>query len=233
VRSAHRKRTTPSARARISSLNSRAFTLVELLVVMGIMAILTAISIPSILGIVRSSSLTSGSNSLNNQLNFARQYAMANNCQVEFRFYQLPDPTTSSTTPSIYRAFQSLAVPNDGSADVALTKVTYLPTQIYILGSVGVSSLLQTVAGKTSPTYVLGTAAGTPLGTYAASSYNYYAFHFKPDGSTDLDPSSANVWYISLGNQHDALLSTNNLPANFVTLQVNPLNGRVRAFRPN
>ncbi len=211
---------------------SQGFTLVELLVVLGIIAILTALTIPSIIGIVRSSSLTTGSNALTNQLTFARQYAMAKNCQVEFRLYQLPDPTTpSSTTPAVFRAFQSLAVPTDGSADTAITKVTFLPVQIYMVNNITVSSLLQAPASQSSPTYVAGATAAVPLGTYAPSSYNYYAFHFKPDGSTDLNPSG-NTWFVSLANQHDTLQAATGVPTNFVTIQVNALTGRVQSFRP-
>jgi hypothetical protein len=58
-------------------------------------------------------------------------------------------------------------------------------------------------------------------------------FHFKPDGSTDLNPASSTTWFISLANQHDPVQAASGLPNNFVTVQVDAQSGRVRSFRPN
>ena len=211
----------------------RGFTLVELLVVLGIITILSALSIPAISGIMRSSRMTGAGSTLGGQLNVAQQYAMSRNCEVEVRLYQLPEGSTpSATTPTVYRAIQSFAVPTNGSAKVPITKVIYLPDQICIMNNVTYSSILQTPSGETYPEHVLGTTAGTALGPYPPASYNYYDFHFKPDGSTDLDPSSAQSWFISLVNERDPVLATG-LPANFVTLQINATSGRVSNYRPN
>jgi len=210
---------------------SGGFSLVELLVVIAIAAILAALSAPAIMGVLRSSSLTTGGANLSGQLNAARQYAMSRNCQVEFRFYQLPDPTTpSATTPSVFRAFQSLMVPASGPTDIAITKVTFLPNQVALMSNAVYSSLLA-IGASGSPTYVAGTTANTPLGPYPPNSYNYYAFHFNPDGSTDLNPNSAQAWFVSLVNL--PLQSSTSLPANFITLQINALSGRVSNYRPN
>lgn len=215
-------------------LRLRGFTLVELLIVLAIIAILAAISIPATTSMMRSSSLTSAGSTLASQLNVAQQYAMSRNCRVEVRLYQLPDAgAPSATTPTVYRALQSFAVPTNGTADVPITKVIYLPDQICIVSNVTYSSLLQTSATMSSPSYTTGTTAGTPLGPYAPSSYNYYAFCFKPDGSTDLDPSSAQAWFLSLINQRDPVQSATGLPSNFVTIQINATTGRVSNYRPN
>jgi uncharacterized protein (TIGR02596 family) len=210
----------------------RGFTMVELLVVLAIMAILISISAPAIVGIMRSSRLTVGSTQFVNQLALARQYAMANNCQVEVRIYQLPDTATpSSTTPSVYRAFQSYALSSSGGTATPVTKLLYLPDQIYIVNNTTVSSLLN-YSASSSPYYSTGTTAGASLGTWPASSYNYVYFHFKPDGSTDLIPSASPGWYVSMANQHDPVQSSTGLPNNFVTLLIDALTGHVRYFRP-
>jgi uncharacterized protein (TIGR02596 family) len=208
------------------------FTLIELLVVMAIMIVLASLSIPAISSLMRSSNLTVGSNSLTSQFNLSRQYAMTKNCQVEIRLYELPDASApSSTSPSVYRAFQSFSLDNSGAQTNALTKAIYLPNQIYMVANSTASSLL---VSQSPPYSVLGTAVGAPLGPYPPASYNYLAFHFKPDGSTDLNPNSAQLWYVSLANQHDKIQdATSGLPANFITVQIDALTGRVRYFRPN
>ncbi len=210
-------------------LNS--FTLIELLVVLAIMAILASLSIPAFLSVVRSSSLTAGGTRLVDQFNLARQTAIAKNCEVEFRLYELPDPSApSSSSPTVYRAFQSFSLDHDGSQTNAITKVITLPANIAAVNNSTVSSLLP--ASPSNPPYsVSGSVAGTPLGAYPPNSYRYMDFHFKPDGSTDLNLGS--TWFISLANPSDPIQGTTGLPNNFVTVQVDAQSGHVRSFRPN
>src|SRR5579871_1519334 len=120
-----------------SRLNS--FTLIEMLVVLAIMAILTSLTIPAAIKVLRSSNLTAGGNRLVDQLALARQTAMARNCHVEFRIYELPDPTiSSSATPAVYRAFQSFSLDNDGSQTNAISKVIFLPDGIAMVNNISV-----------------------------------------------------------------------------------------------
>jgi uncharacterized protein (TIGR02596 family) len=211
------------------------FTLVELLVVMAIIVILIAITVPAFFNMMRTSSLTTGGNRLVDQLNICRQLAMTKNCQVEFRFYQLPDANAPvASAPSVFRAFQGFSLDNGGSQTNAITKVMYLPSQIYIAANTTASTLLST---NNPPYYVAGTSpttAGNSVGVYPPASYNYLDFHFKADGSTDLTPTFASPWYVSLANQHDKIQNAaSGLPANFITVQIDANTGRARYFRPN
>ncbi len=209
------------------------FSLVELLVVLAIMAILAAVATPAITGLMRSSSLTAGGNRLVDYLNLSRQAAMAKNCRVEFRMYQLPDPTVpSSSAPTVYRAFQSFSLENNGSQTNAISKVSFLPDGIAMVNNATVSSLLP--ATPSNPPYLVsGATAGYTVVNYPPSSYNYMAFHFKPDGSTNLNPNSTSSWFVSLANQRDSIQGTNALPNNSYTVQIDAQTGRVRSFRPN
>lgn len=208
------------------------FTLVELLVVLAVMAILIALSIPAATGLLRGSRLTTSGQSLASQLSLAQQFARSQNCLVDFRIYQLPDPTTpSATTPTVYRAFQSFSISPDGATFTPITKIVYLPTPICIVNNTTYSSLLNPGTAGSPPFFTTGNSTGAPLGTYPASAYNYIDFHFKPDGKTDLNPISPQ-WFLSLASL--PIQSAAGLPAvNFVTLQINATTGQVATYRPN
>ncbi|HEY8967070.1 MAG TPA: Verru_Chthon cassette protein D [Candidatus Methylacidiphilales bacterium] len=211
---------------------SRAFSLIELLVVVAVMGCLAALAAGAFASISRSAGLNAGGNLLLDQLNLARQTAIAKNCQVEFRIYQLPPADAPADAgPSIYRAFQSFAISSDGTRTNAVSRVGYLPRGIQIARKESLSSLLQP---KDPPFASEGTAAGVRVGNYPPASYTYVAFHFRPDGGTDLGTGVAQAWYLSLAGEKDlAREGEESLPANFVTVQLDPKTGRVRSFRPN
>ncbi len=202
------------------ALDARAFSLVELLMVICLIIVLAVLALPAFSNISRGSNLTTGGTRLVDQLELARQTAVTRNCMVEFRIYQLPkagDPPTGS--PSVYRAFQVFSLDADGTQTNALTRVTTLPDNIYIVPGAAVSSLLDTQQG-TSP--VLVTAPAKPLGAYPPGSYRYVSFRFKPNGGTDLNAAPAASWHLSLAITGDAPGGLG-VPANFFTVQLNAL----------
>lgn len=207
----------------------RAFSLVELLVVICIIIVLAVLTIPAFSSMSRGSNLTTGGTRLVDQLELARQAAVTRNCSVEFRIYQLPkagDPPNG--VPEVYRAFQVFSLDADGTQTNALTRVAKLPDNVYIVPGEAVSSLLDTQQG-TSPSLV--TAPTKPLGEYPAGSYRYVAFRFKPNGGTDLNAAPAKSWHLTLALTGDATGSLS-VPDNFFTVQLNALTGRTRLFRP-
>lgn len=209
----------------------RAFSLVELLMVVCLILILAALTIPAISQLSRGSSLTTGGTRLVDQLEFARQMAVTRNCTVEFRIYKLPKPGDAMNgAPALYRAFQVFSLDADGTQTNALTRLTLLPDNVYIVNDTSVSSLLDAQQG-TSPLLVDGVASGKPLGGYSPSSYQYVAFRFKPSGGTDLNAAPAKSWHLSLGLTGDAIKELG-VPDNFYTIQLNALTGRTRLFRP-
>ena len=205
------------------------FSLVEVLVVLAIIAILTAAAVPAISSTMRAYQLETTSQTVVNQLSLARQNALSINQCVEVRFYYLPDYNQPvSATPAVYRAMQcfSQGAPNASGTSVLtpLTKPCFFPAPIIVSMAISpnpVSPLL-----STSPATPATTDLSLPV---YGSNYRYSSFQFKPNGSAGSLSSTSNS--MTLVIQNDALGSTG-LPKNYVTLQVDPLVGTVRAFRP-
>ncbi len=203
------------------SASARGFSLMELLVVVGIMAILAAVAIPAMTSNNNAANLTSAAQRLADEMRLAQQTATTRNLPVEVRFYLLPDPT--NTSAKIYRGFQSFLV-NDDSTYQPLTKASFLPTGITTNTSAAYSTLITEFTPLTS-TFSVPTAGTT---------YQYVAFQFRSDGSTNLAsaPNAGGSWCVTLEPQREKEGSTPGLKANFATLQIDPLIGRVKVIRP-
>jgi uncharacterized protein (TIGR02596 family) len=216
---------------RFSSSPSRrsAFSLIEMLAVLAIISIITAAAVPIINSTFRSYQLDSAGQVMINQLNLARQTALSQGRAVQVRLYLLPDYNlATSGTPVVYRGMQSF-IESDPTTNSVTPPITALVKPTFFQAPVIISSA--TSPNPVSP--ILPTTATTPLPTDPSlpiyqTNYKYATFHFKPDGSTDLS-SGANSVSLVLENDKTA---ANGLPANFQTIEIDPLNGAVQSFRP-
>lgn len=210
------------------------FTILELLVVMALITILAALTLPSISSVTMGSSLSVGGDKLQGFLQSARQSALAQNHQVEVRFYQYPDlsqpgESIASSSTWHFHGFQMFQISDSGSA-TPLGKLQKLPQGIVIDANPTLSSLLTNTKTFTPP---LDPQVSLPnIGT----SYNCSAFRFRANGSTGLSispPSPPGVWCLTL---HSLLVpgsdNLSSLPTNYITLQIDPISGAVVMFRP-
>jgi uncharacterized protein (TIGR02596 family) len=186
-------------------VKNRAFTLLELLVVIAIIAILSVLALPAWNGIAGGQRLTSASQSLSDGLRLAQQLALAKSTPVEFRLYKV---LPSDGGASNYCAYAFYQITDSGITN-QLAKLTYFPKGTSLSTAANYSTLLTNGPGIDS------------------LSRAYNSFKFRPDGSTDLPPSSR--WYATLVRDREATNST--LPPNYITIQIDPLNGNVRFFR--
>lgn len=196
----------------------QAFSLVELLVVIAVMVILLALLAPAFQNVGRALSLTTASQSLAGSLMEARGAALTRNRSVEIRFYNLPPK--EGVGPPATRAFRAFVLDEEGTSSQPLNRIRYLPTGIVLAEEEEFSSLLSPATLSQDTEDLPGQAAAT-----------YHSFRFKPDGSTNLDPSRAGGWFVTL-RPESAELKANGLPANFVTIQIDPVTGLLRQFRP-
>lgn len=169
----------------ISLRGRRAFTLIEMLVVVAIMAILMSLVAPSVVSLMQSGNLNKSAETLTDELNYARQIALSQNRDVEVRFYQLPSPTNSQDLQ--YRAFRSFAAIGSSTTKSPLTTVRNLPAPIIIsTGTDGsgnpVSTLLD--AGNANRS---GLMTGTEnIAAYGSTPTPYISFLFRATGGRTL-----------------------------------------------
>ena len=236
------------------STASRAFSLVELLVVIAVIAIIAGYAVPAVTSMLKGSQLTQGSQMVVDQIALARQTALSRNRSVEVRFYKYADPETPGEDLEkqdtwLFHGLQTFEILDNGVA-LPLGTVQRLPVNV-IMHEKELSTLINgrrdasgkfSVPGNTDPGI-----PGMPSGIAVKDQYVYTAFRFLPDGSTDLSPTGAtgtgtpattvgDSWYVTLVNPKDVnatkLGVKDGEAGNYFTLQIDPVTGSTRSYRP-
>jgi uncharacterized protein (TIGR02596 family) len=235
----------PINHPRFSSRRRSAFTLVEMITVVGIIALLVALATPALVDVIRSTRLNSSGDSLSNRLSLAQQSAVAKSTEVEMRFYQYIDPSNSdaAATPVFY-AYQVVETPNSRDPR-AISEVYYLDSGTVLSNNQTLSPMLQTAVAQTPDSrqqYVFKPSTGV-----APSSVTYSALRFYPDGSCRVltggtagqtAAASAIAYtlqpltqtFLTIVESRD-LLNTG-VPTNFYCMQIDSYTGKVRTYRP-
>ena len=95
------------------SNSAKGFSLIELMVVLGVVGLLLAIAAPNLFSLISSNTLTGEGQVLRNQLTYAQQIAISKNADVEVRFFRMPD-LDAAQTEEAFRAFQLFQYNSDG-----------------------------------------------------------------------------------------------------------------------
>lgn len=197
------------------------FTIVELLVVMTVATVLLSLAANVAQDIVQANQVTTAGETVVDELRLARYTAITRNRVVEVRFYK-PTSLNAFGEESGVTSLQAFMFDQDNNKATPVREVRHLPNAVKISEDATLSTLITAERlkndWKTGDDQIAIGDAGTD--------YTAYRVRFLPDGSTDLDTQQR--WFLTLYPQNDH----KSLPSNYVTVQVKPSRGNIRAFRP-
>jgi uncharacterized protein (TIGR02596 family) len=193
-------------------MNSRrGFSLVEILVVLGIAVVLLALALPAFLGQSKAANLRHGAEQLQGELLLARQQALALNSPHEVRFF-------AKAGAAGFTAYQTFRVESDGT-QTAASKVRQLPENVVIPNEAELSPLL-------TESTMTGTQSG---GAPAVAGWAYAAFQFRSSG--ELADVAAEKAFLTLVDAQKPR-APGALPDNYARVSVQPITGMVSVAQP-
>jgi prepilin-type N-terminal cleavage/methylation domain-containing protein len=251
----------PRRRFAASSFETRhGFTLLELLIVVGIVALLMVLIAPAFTTIKGGSDVTSAAYTIKGVLDTARTYAKANNTYTWVGFYEenVNNPASpNSDPPAVGRIIMSIVASTDGtnlaSGNAAidptkliqvgkLTKIGNLHLATFTDGS-GTGSTFDTRPPVTfnGTQYTLAGIANSttpfqyPVGSPAPpSQYTFLkAVQFSPRGEAQVNNNTNSLQTaaeIAFEPTHGATVPAS-IPANVVAVQFTGLGGAVKIYR--
>lgn len=229
----------------------RAFSLIEMLVVIALVAMILASSTPALMRTMQATRLASTGDSIMGAITEAKQLSYAQNVPVELRFFKYADQDFPGSTVQLFRSYQmfKIVTVTQGVGSNAQTLESVVPVNtlsklsdgVIIAAGTDLSPLLNGQNG-TSLDDVKPNAAGG-VGYSGVSGAKYNALRFMPDGSCRKVSAQQNGFaqleYGTLPNSFFTLtynsgqeVTTGNLPKNFYTIQVDPFTGKARNYRP-
>jgi uncharacterized protein (TIGR02596 family) len=219
------------------SPRAQGFSLIELIIVISVIVIIAAFTLPAMNTVLKGSQLSQGAGLVIGQLNLARQQALSRNRAIEVRFYRYADPEVPGedvTQPATgkFRAMQLFQVLTSGVA-LPIDKVVTLPGGVMFAysESKGLSSLLDKASASTPKKPGTDDKNAPRLPRGVDYNYEYISFKFNQDGSTDRSPTA--MWYVTLVGANENLEAAGVPPPNFFTVQVDPVSGVTKTYRPN
>lgn len=190
-----------------------AFSLLELLVVIAIIGLLSALALPAFNSVLQGGQISQATTQIISTLSLAMQRATSENRAVTVRLI-------AGTADGKFR-FMQLLGRAPGGALIPLDRLMKLPDTAQMAAAPALTSFFNL------PVQTAG--AGDPSIPGSGVSYRFVEFQIRPDGRLGLDVGKK--WFITLFAEREDPARTLP-PANFATIQIDPVNGGITYFRP-
>ncbi|MEQ1933977.1 MAG: Verru_Chthon cassette protein D [Fimbriimonadaceae bacterium] len=208
-----------------SRCSRAAFSLVEMLAVIGVIGLIAATTTPMLFSTMKANRLTAAGEEMVNRISLAQQMAVSRNHEVELRFYHFADPE-DTTAGDHYRASLIVEPAPDPDAPTAiaykvLSEMSYLRGGIVIANDPNLSPPFAESSrddNADTDAYVRNAAA------------KYKTIRFFPDGSCDLTVVT-NEAYMTVVDARE-FENAKAIPKNFFAIQVDHYTSRVTPYRP-
>jgi len=220
-------------------LTRRGFSLIEMLVVLGVIGLIAGFAVPSITDALKGSTLTQAADLLTAQIATASETSTIENESISIEFYKYADSQIPGSTAE-FRAFQLVKRSRDAGTGAeenefeSVSEFIRLPDGIIILDNPTYSTLVTSPFTRCSRTANIPERDGNTGATISASCHR---FEFRPNGTTNLRKGksqtierSRTLWFLTLADEVTS--RGNQLPDNFITLQVDPFTGSIRKLQP-
>ena len=193
--------------------DATAFSLLELLVVIAIIGVLSAVALPALNSVLQGGQLSQATTQIISTLSLAMQRATSENRAVTVRLI-------AGTADGKFRFVQLLGREPGGTL-LPLDRLIKLPDTAQMATAPALTSFFN------RPVQTAG--AGDPSLPGLGVSYRFVEFQIRPDGRLGLDVDKK--WFITLFAEREDTARTPP-PANFATVQIDPVNGGITFFRP-
>ena len=221
------------------------FTLVEMITVIGIIALLVALATPALVDVIRSTRLGSSGDSLVNRISLAQQSAVSLNNEVEMRFYKYVNQDSDKPGDEIFYAYQVVSTPPVGDPQ-PISDVYYLESGIILSSLDTLSPLLQATIPQEQTTNGGRYLFNPSVKGVEPDQVNYAAIRFYTDGSCRVltggragtTAAEAAVAYTVPQMKYSFLtvVESRDLqaeqPKNFYCIQIDSYTGKTRVYRP-
>ena len=207
----------------------RGFSLIELLVVMAIISLLISFGLFSFNSAVQSTQVLQGTQVVADAMALTRLTAGARNRPTVLRLYRYalagaPGEIVGNPATGRYRALMVFVDQGAGGLK-AVTSLRKLPQEAVI--NAGQFSSILSGPGRVEKTPTASDLSVSDI----QRNYRFQDIVINPDGVSQLAPFPADPWTLTVHGFRYGDNSTN-LPPNFSTLLLNPINGAVRILRP-
>lgn len=233
----------------VLSAKSKGFTLLELLVVIGIISILLVMAAPTVLSLIGANRLTATGEQVVSFLSDAQQSASANGTAYEVRFYEERLPHSEDVgirSVLLCRTYQvgepnpdphpdRVGVPLTEPVSIIAGEFFQMPDEVFVSQSASESPLIGNLLSDTSSMPPLKIIRGDTLQDFTLPSGEgtgkVASFLIRPEGTSLVQGAQ---WFLTLGEVGEKVRVGDDPTSwkNFFCIQIDPVNGRLTSYRP-